>query len=91
MYEAYHKNAYKKSDVTARVNQLMADTQVTNKRGIFEYMLGSETDKSLLNIRVFDKKTIASVYKAQTKEAEAKDESNCQMLCKTHNHAKGNK
>jgi hypothetical protein len=129
LYETYHKNAYKKADVTARVDSLMADTQVTNKRGIFEYVLGGETDKSLLNIRVFDKKTIASVYKAQTKEAEAKgesncplcaltdgpnkariyklnemdadhvtawsrggatDASNCQMLCKTHNRAKGN-
>jgi len=108
----------------------MSDSFVHNKRGIFEYILGGETDTKLLSIRVFDDATSRSVYQKQTNEAKANDTSNCtlcaighsanakkilgfkqmdadhvnawskggftdisncQMLCKTHNQAKGNK
>ena len=130
LYRQYHTNAYSKDKVTKRVNELLDDTQVTNNKGIFEYILGKEQDASLLNVRVFDEKTKKAVYNKQTKEAEEKgisncplcaigpennskrkyklnemdadhvtawskggatDASNCQMLCKTHNRAKGNK
>ncbi|MBO5567747.1 MAG: DUF262 domain-containing protein [Clostridia bacterium] len=130
LYRKYHTNAYSKDEVTKRVDELLADTQVTNNRGVFEYILGGEQDTSLLNVRVFDDKTKKAVYDKQTKAAVAKgesncplcaighdnnakriyrlnemdadhvtawskggstDASNCQMLCKTHNKAKGNK
>lgn len=130
LYRQYHSNAYSKDDVTKRVDELLSDTQVTNKRGIFEYILGGEQDTSLLNVRVFDDRTKKVVYDQQTKaavkngvsncpfcaighDANAKriyrlnemdadhvtawskggatDASNCQMLCKSHNRAKGNK
>lgn len=130
LYRQYHTNAYSKDAVTKRVDELLADSQVTNKRGIFEYILGGEQDASLLNVRVFDDKTKKAVYDRQTKEAVEKgvsncpfcaighdnnarriyrlnemdadhvtawsrggatDAANCQMLCKTHNRAKGNK
>lgn len=116
--------------MTKRVEELLADFQVTNKRGIFEYILGGEQDASLLNVRVFDDKTKKAVYDRQTKDAVEKgvsncpfcaighdnnakriyrmnemdadhvtawshggatDARNCQMLCKTHNRAKGNR
>ena len=130
LYREYHTNAYSKDDVTARVDELLSDPQVTDRKGIFEYILGGEQNTSLLNIRVFDEKTKKAVYEKQTKMAKAKGESNCplcaighdnnakriykltemdadhvtawskggatdaancQMLCKTHNRAKGNK
>ena len=130
LYQLYHMNPYSKTKVSARVDELMADPQVNNKKGIFEYILGNEEDKSLLNIRVFDKKTTKAVYQKQTKKAKEKgisncplcacgnnanstriykenemeadhvtawskggitDISNCEMLCKSHNKAKGNK
>lgn len=130
LYREYHKNAYSKDKVAKRVNALLDDSQVTDKKGIFEYVLGGEMNSRLLNIRVFDKKTIKAVYRKQTAEAEAlgvsncplcamghdanakriykesemdadhvtawsnggaTDETNCQMLCKTHNRAKGNR
>ena len=130
LYREYHTNAYSKDAVAARVNELLADTQVSDRKGIFEFILGGEKDTSLLNIRVFDAKTKKAVYDAQTKEAKTKDLSNCplcalghesnaqriyklsemdadhvtawskggatdaancQMLCKTHNRAKGNR
>ena len=130
LYSEYHTKAYSKEAVSKRVDELMEDTQVTNKRGIFEYILGGEKDTTLLNVRVFDEKTKKSVYEKQTKAAKTKgvsnchlcaigkdgnaqriykitemdadhvtawskggktDAANCQMLCKTHNRAKGNK
>ena len=130
LYRKYHKNAYSKDKVAERVDALFDDSQVSDKKGIFEYVLGGEVDSRLLNIRVFDKKTIKAVYRKQTAEAEAEgvsncplcaighdanmkriykesemdadhvtawskggatDEANCQMLCKTHNRAKGNR
>ena len=130
MYELYHKNAYNPAKVSERVQALMADDCVEDKKGIFEYILGGEVDKSLLNIRLFEPSVIKSVYAKQTAEAKEKGESNCplcalsdtnnktkiwqlkemdadhvtawsrggatdisncQMLCKTHNRAKGNR
>ena len=130
LYRQYHTNAYSKDEVTKRVDELLADSQVTNNKGIFEYILGGENDTALLNVRVFDDKTKKAVYEKQTKVAVNKgksncpycavghdnnakriyklsemdadhvtawsnggstDASNCQMLCKTHNRAKGNK
>ena len=130
LYRQYHMNAYSKDAVTRRVEELLADSQVTNKRGIFEYILGGEQDTSLLNVRVFDDKTKKAVFDRQTREAMEKgvsncpfcaighdnnakriyrlnemdadhvtawshggatDAANCQMLCKTHNRAKGNR
>lgn len=130
LYTTYHRNAYTKAQITERVSALLEDSQVQNKRGVIEYVLGGESDKTLLNIRVFDEKTKKQVYARQTEAAKEKDisncplcalgsdnnskriyklsemdadhvtawskggatnESNCQMLCKTHNRAKGNK
>ena len=130
LYRQYHANAYAKDEVTKRVDELLSDAQVTNKRGIFEYILGREQDTSLLNVRVFDERTKKAVYDAQTKAAVAQgisncplcaighdnnagriyritemdadhvtawsrggatDAANCQMLCRTHNRAKGNR
>lgn len=130
LYRRFHNNAYSKEKVSERVATLLEDTQVTDKKGIFEYILGGEENPILLNIRVFDQKTKKAVYLKQTKVAQEKGESNCplcalghdanakriykeaemdadhvtawskggatdikncQMLCRTHNHAKGNR
>ena len=130
LYEQYHNTPYDPEKLWQRVEALMADEYVTNKHGIFEYVLGGEKDTKLLNIRLFDKNVIKAVYKKQTQQAQAKgvsncplcaighganktkiwsekemdadhvtawskggstDAKNCQMLCKTHNQAKGNK
>lgn len=130
LYETYHKTPYDPVEVSNKVQTLMADPFVKNKKGIFEYILGGEQDTKLLDIRIFEEGTKRSVYTLQTKIASeqgvsncplcamgheanrtriwklnemdadhvsawskggATDISNCQMLCKTHNRAKGNK
>ena len=77
LYEAYHNKPYNLDTVSKRVHELYADPYVTNHKGVFEYILGGEKDKSLLNIRVFDKATINHVYAVQTQAAQEKGVSNC--------------
>ncbi|MCQ2266239.1 MAG: DUF262 domain-containing protein [Bacteroidaceae bacterium] len=130
LYERYHTTPYNTQHTRERVEALLADEYVGNKRGIFEYILGGEEDKSLLNVRVFDDRTKRARYALQTEAAQAAgtsncpycamgdnanrtriwklaemdadhvtawskggatDIGNCEMLCKTHNRAKGNK
>jgi hypothetical protein len=130
LYETYHGQSYDPKKMSDAVQKLAADDYVTNRKGIFEYLLGGSTDKKLLAVRLFDDKTKRVAYNKQTQDAQAKGESNCplcatagnanqtriyelkemdgdhvsawskggdtsaencQMLCKTHNQAKGNK
>ena len=68
----------------------MADDAVTDKRGIFESVLGGCTDPRLLNIRLFDKRTIKTVYERQTVDAKSKGLSNCPYCAMTDgaNHSR---
>lgn len=130
LYEEYHKEAYSSKKVSGQVEEFYGDPYITNRKGIFEYILGGSKDTKLLQVRVFNDATKKSVYLKQTKEAESKGKSNCplcaigndsnktkiwklnemdadhvaawskggatdvkncQMLCRTHNRAKGNK
>ena len=130
LYESYHATAYNPSEIQKKVLALYADPYVKDRKGIFEYVLGGEQEKKLLNIRVFDDATKKSVYAAQTAKAQATgrsncpycalsenanknkiwkitemdadhvtawskggatDRANCEMLCKSHNRAKGNR
>lgn len=129
-YRNYHNNSYNKNYVTNRVNQLMSDPFVHDKKGIFEFILSGEQETQLLDVRVFDDSIKRTVFEQQTKSAlqnsksncslcacghssnskkiwklhemdadhvsawskgGSTDISNCEMLCKTHNRAKGNR
>ena len=130
LYERFHAKPYDHKALSQKVAELMQDVYVTDKKGIFEYVLGGCEDTRLLNVRLFDKNIIKKVYAKQTADANKKGvsncplcahghdsnhtkiwkldemdadhvtawskggettEKNCQMLCKTHNRAKGNK
>ncbi len=130
LYEKYHTQPYNPAQMKQRVAELYADPYVKNRRGVFEFLLGGETDTKLLDIRIFDEATKRAVYSRQTEQAKAAgksncpfcaighdanankiwklnemdadhvtawskggatDISNCQMLCKHHNRAKGNR
>lgn len=130
LYDKFHDKPYNPNEINEVVAKLMEDSQVTDKKGIFEYVLGGCEDKRLLNVRVFDEKAKMKAYQRQTeyarkemisncplcacgdspnktriwalKEMDAdhvkawskggdSTERNCQMLCKTHNRAKGNR
>jgi hypothetical protein len=130
LYVEYSSGRYDSSDVARRVRELNSDPFVRNKKGIFEFILGNEEQKRLLDIRVFEEHDTRTVYTKQTESATSKGISNCplcvienmsnrdriwdleemdadhvaawskggatsiencQMLCKTHNRAKGNR
>lgn len=129
-YEKYYKNPYNSTEISEKVQSLLGDPQVQDKRGIFEYILDGEKQVQLIKIRVFDEVIKKSVYRKQTDFAKDKaisncpicaignnnnkiriykfnemeadhvtawskggstDMSNCEMLCKSHNRAKGNR
>lgn len=130
LYERFHADAYNPAEVASAVERLYSDPFVRNHKGIFEYILGGQTDTKILEVRVFDEAVKNSRFTRQTADAKIKGESNCplcalgndankvriwnlsemdadhvaawskggtttpdncQMLCKTHNRAKGNK
>lgn len=130
LFQTYHKNKYDPNKISTTVQKLYSDGFVKSRKGIFEYVLGGETETKLLEIRVFEDSTKRSVYELQTEEAKKKGISNCphcaighdanknkiwslvdmeadhvaawskggttsikncEMLCKTHNRAKGNR
>lgn len=130
LYEAYHSKSFDPAKVESRVEELRGDPAVNNARGIYEFILGGETDTKLLDVRLFDDKTKRAAYAKQTSAAEsagisncslcavghdankvkiwkikemdadhvaawskggASDLANCEMLCVTHNRAKGNR
>ena len=130
LYERFHHLPLNHTELSAKVRELMHDDYVTNRKGIFEYVLGGCQDTKLLNVRLFDKPTMRKVYQQQTDKAKTEgvsncpycaighdqnahriwkleemdadhvtawskggstDIENCQMLCKTHNRAKGNR
>ena len=130
LYEAYHGKSYDPKKMSDEVKRLAADSYVTSRKGIFEYLLGGSADKKLLAVRMFDDRVKQAAYAQQTQAAQGKGESNCplcaigdttnksriykfnemdadhvsawskggestakncQMLCSTHNRAKGNR
>jgi 5-methylcytosine-specific restriction endonuclease McrA len=130
LYESYSKDQLDPMAVGKRVQELYGDPYVKNRKGIFEFILGGETDTKLLDIRVFEEPIKRSVYERQTSDAKRNQLSNCslcalgnevnmkriwaivdmeadhikawskggttspencEMLCKTHNRAKGNR
>lgn len=87
-YELYHTHSYNPTTLRQRVDELYADEFVTNKKGIFEYVLGGEIDKRLLNIRIFDENTKRTVYARQTNEAKRQGISNCPECAKGHENVR---
>ena len=81
IYEEYHKNSYDINKFDSRISELLADWRVTDKKGIYEYVLSGEVleKKHLLNIRLFDKSVIKTIYNLQTNEAAKNGTSNCPM------------
>lgn len=77
LYEKYHRNSYNPTEVQSRVRELYADPDVTKRAGIFQFVLGSEADPSLLNIRAFSDTDKKAKYAEQTNQAKAEGKSNC--------------
>lgn len=90
-YEKYKDKPYDLSKLNARVEELFQDPCVKNRKGIFEYVLGGETDKQLLDIRLFEDATKKKVYKQQTENAKKQGLSNCPLCAQGDNANKSRK
>lgn len=88
LYEKFHSNSYNPAQLQKRVDELYADECVWNNKGIFEYVLGGETDYRLLTIRFFDDNTKKTVYARQTNEAKELGISNCPECAKGHENVR---
>ncbi|MEG2242540.1 MAG: HNH endonuclease, partial [Muribaculaceae bacterium] len=65
--------------ITERVHALQSDENIKCPRNIYEYVLGGEIDKRLLDIRIFEESTKKAAYNRQTDEANKKGISNCPL------------
>ena len=63
LYNLYHEATYNAQDLEADIQQLMQDEDVTNKRGIYEYLLTWDT--KFLNIRAFPESMKREAYERQ--------------------------
>lgn len=79
LYEIYHGTSYSAAKVETRINELRGDVAVGNSKGIYEYLLGGETQPQLLAIRVFNDNDKRVAYEKQTTEAKAAGVSNCPL------------
>jgi len=87
LYEEYHSNPYNLQELNRRVEELYIDEFVTDKKGIYEYVLSNENPSKikLLNIRIFEKKDKKKAYDRQTAEAKENGYSNC-PYCRLSNN-----
>lgn len=86
LYETYHQTPYDIDRVTERVLALRADESIRCSRNVYEYVLGGEQDKSLLQIRLFEESTKRAAYVRQTEAAKERGVSNC-PLCAVGDNA----
>lgn len=86
LYEAHHAKAFNPTKVSERVKALYGDPYVKTRKGIWEYVLGGEqeSDRKLLEVRVFDEATKKAVYAQQMKAAEQTGVSNCPICVTGH-------
>lgn len=67
LYNTYHKNTYDAEQVEKRVNELMSNEEVTDKKGVYEFILSGE-NKDLackLSKRVFSEADKRTAYERQ--------------------------
>lgn len=85
LYRTYGQMPYNPSTLAQQVQTLYEDPSVHNRKGIWEYLLGGEQDKRLLDIRMFDEKTKKEAYKQQTDKAKTSGLSNCPLCAISDN------
>ena len=64
-YNKYGKNDYDAEKFEEEITKLLKDFDVTNQRGIYEYLLSGKTEEKKLNIRQFDSRIKSTVYERQ--------------------------
>jgi len=84
LFEEHHHKGYDPAAVDLRIQELRADLAVRSQKGIYEFVLGGETQTELLNVRLFDDRTKRLAYDRQTAAAKAAGRSNCSLCAVGH-------
>ncbi len=63
LYNKYHENSYNSQNLEAKIAELMQDEDITNKRGVYEYLLSG--DERHLSIRAFSDSMKREAYERQ--------------------------
>ncbi len=63
LYNLYGSNSYSATDIEKRISTLLIDKDVTNKKGVYAYVLSGDERK--LNIRDFDEADRIEAYERQ--------------------------
>lgn len=65
LYREYGENEYEAEDLEREINRLMSDEDVTNKKGVYEYVLSRGEKERLLSIRAFSDRDKRTAYERQ--------------------------
>ncbi len=65
LYNEYNKNQYDTTELESEINRLILDDDVTNKKGIYEYLLSGKKNERALNIRAFTENMKREAYERQ--------------------------
>lgn len=67
MYNKYHKNYYDANELEKRVNELMSNEEITDKKGVYEYILSGECEDMAckLSKRTFSNTDKRTAYERQ--------------------------
>lgn len=88
LHEKHKGTAYQVEKLDERLQELLEDPAVGDRKGVYAYLLAGEKDPQLLNVRLFDKATKAAAYKKQTDAAKAAGVSNCPICANGHESKK---
>lgn len=65
LFNRYARRSYDPAALEARIAELLQDEDVTNQKGIYEYLLSGETEEKHLHIRAFSDKDKRRKYAEQ--------------------------
>jgi len=79
LYREFGARSYNPAALEKDVSRLMADKEVQNNKGVYEYLLSDRTREEKLNLRQFDDDEKRAAYETQTAEAKTRGASNCPL------------
>lgn len=67
LYNRFHNNIYDANEIEQRVRELMSNEEVTEKKGVYEYILGGENEELAckLSKRIFSNNDKRTAYERQ--------------------------
>ena len=65
LYNEYGKNVYDPNALEAEIVELLTDDDVSNQKGVYEYLLSGKTKEKVLSIRQFTENERRTMYERQ--------------------------